>query len=142
MNGTSDDIVTKIQRRIDEQGQYLAALRRHRDVDGYLAACQTFNNEIAQHVSALVGEVERLREQNSHIPALLDNINQLTKTVNGAPEFLEAVRIATSAENTQLRAGLTEALDLFDATWCPEHGHAPKPEQLSRAAELRKLVQP
>jgi hypothetical protein len=37
---------------------------------------------------------------------------------------------------------LTEALDLFDATWCPEFGHAPRPEQLTRAAELRKLVQP
>lgn len=35
---------------------------------------------------------------------------------------------------------LVEALDLFDANWCPEHGHAPKPEAFERAAELRKLV--
>jgi hypothetical protein len=38
--------------------------------------------------------------------------------------------------------GLAEALDLFDTTWCPEFGHAPRPEQLARAEELRKLVQP
>ena len=44
-------------------------------------------------------------------------------------------------EIKQLRAALVEALDLFDATWCPEHGHAPKEEQLARAAELRKLAQ-
>lgn len=35
---------------------------------------------------------------------------------------------------------LAEALDLFDASWCPEHGHAPKPKVLARAAALRKLV--
>ena len=35
---------------------------------------------------------------------------------------------------------LAEALDLFDASWCPEHGHAPKPEVLARAAALRKLA--
>lgn len=40
----------------------------------------------------------------------------------------------------KLRVALAEALDLFDATWCPEHGHAPKPEQLARIAELRKVV--
>lgn len=36
--------------------------------------------------------------------------------------------------------GLTEALTIFDATWGPEHGHAPSPEQLARIEELRKLV--
>ena len=40
----------------------------------------------------------------------------------------------------EITRGLAEALDLFDAVWCPEHGHAPKPEQLERAAKLRKLV--
>ena len=35
---------------------------------------------------------------------------------------------------------LRRALDLFAEVWCPEHGHAPKPEQITRAAELRKLV--
>jgi len=39
-------------------------------------------------------------------------------------------------------AALAEALDLFDAVWCPEHGHAPRPEQLARAEALRKLVRP
>jgi hypothetical protein len=37
---------------------------------------------------------------------------------------------------------LTEALDIFDATWCPEHGHAPSPAQLARIDKLRKLAQP
>jgi len=41
----------------------------------------------------------------------------------------------------EVTKGLAEALDLFDAVWCPEHGHAPKPSQLARAAELRKLVE-
>lgn len=40
----------------------------------------------------------------------------------------------------EVTKGLAEALDLFDAVWCPEHGHAPKPAQLARATELRKLV--
>ncbi len=44
--------------------------------------------------------------------------------------------------NNMLRAALVEALDLFEAVWCAEYGHAPKPEQFSRAKELRKLVQP
>lgn len=39
-----------------------------------------------------------------------------------------------------LHSALAEALDLFDQTWCSEHGHAPKPEQLARAAELRKFL--
>ena len=55
-------------------------------------------------------------------------------------EFLEAAEIATSAEIAQLREALREVIDLFDATWCPEYGHAPRPEQLTRIAELRKLV--
>jgi len=45
-------------------------------------------------------------------------------------------------EIAKLRGALAEALDLFDATWCPEHGHAPKPAQHVRVAELRKLVNP
>ena len=40
----------------------------------------------------------------------------------------------------EVTRGLAEALDLFDANWCPEHGHAPRPEAFDRAAELRKLV--
>lgn len=38
--------------------------------------------------------------------------------------------------------GLAEALDLFDANWCPEHGHQPKPTAFERVSELRKLVRP
>jgi len=42
----------------------------------------------------------------------------------------------------EAQKALAEALDLFNASWCPEHGHAPKPEVLVRVAELRKLVRP
>jgi hypothetical protein len=93
-------------------------------------------------VPALIDGIELLREQIDSIPTLLAENDRLTKAVNEAPEFLEAVKIATAAENTQLRAALHEALDIFDAAWCPEHGHAPKPEQHARVAELRKFVQP
>jgi hypothetical protein len=91
-------------------------------------------------VPALIVEVERLRKQVDAIPRLLADNARLTKVVVEAPEFLEAVKIATSAENAQLRAALREALDLFDANWCPEHGHQPRPEVFERAVELRKLV--
>ena len=33
-----------------------------------------------------------------------------------------------------------EALDLFVANWCPEHGHTPRPETFKRAAELGKKL--
>lgn len=45
-------------------------------------------------------------------------------------------------EIRQLRVALGEAIAIFDATWCPEHGHAPKPEQLARVDALRKLARP
>lgn len=133
---TPADLVATIQRRIDEQCQYLAALHQSRDVDGYLAACQTFNNEMAQHVSALVGEVKSLREDRDH---WRDVCAPLT-----GKEMIDISQGATKLadeEIKQLRAALTEALNLFDSTWCPEFGHAPKEEQLTRAAELRKLAQ-
>jgi hypothetical protein len=41
------------------------------------------------------------------------------------------------AQIAKLRAAFIEAIDLFDATWCTEHGHAPSWNQLARAAELR-----
>jgi hypothetical protein len=93
-------------------------------------------------VPALIAEIEQLREQVDSIPMLLAENARLTKAVNEAPAFLEAVKIATSAENAQLTAAVGEALDLFDATWCTEHGHAPNPEHFDRAAKLRKLIQP
>lgn len=46
------------------------------------------------------------------------------------------------SELDELAAALGEALDLFDATWCSDHGHAPKREQFARATKLRKLIQP
>ena len=33
-----------------------------------------------------------------------------------------------------------EALDLFDANWCPAHGHAPTSETFERAAALGKKL--
>src|SRR4029077_11737246 len=37
----------------------------------------------------------------------------------------------------QKSAELAEVLAIFDATWCTEHGHSPKPEQFARIEELR-----
>lgn len=42
----------------------------------------------------------------------------------------------------EMTRALAESLDLFDRNWCAEHGHAPKPEDLKRAEELRKRVTP
>jgi len=43
-------------------------------------------------------------------------------------------------ESAWLEAALDEALDLFEMSWCPEHGHAPRPETHARAETLRKLL--
>jgi hypothetical protein len=43
-------------------------------------------------------------------------------------------------EIDEMTKALGEALDLFDATWCPEHGHAPRSEAFEKAAELSKLA--
>lgn len=137
MAETSADLVAKIQRRIDEHGQYLAALHQSRDVDGYLAACQTFNNEMAQHVSTLVSEVKSLREERDRwrdVSAPLTG-KEMIDIAQGAPKLADE-------EIKQLRAALAEALDLFDAVWCPEHGHAPRAEQLARVDALRKIGMP
>ncbi len=62
----------------------------------------------------------------------------------GAPEAHWECQQKIDALEEKLAAttnALTEALDLFDASWCPEHGHAPRADQLSRAEALRKMVQ-
>jgi hypothetical protein len=46
------------------------------------------------------------------------------------------------AEATQRTAELVEALDIFDLSWCPEHGHAPRLEVFERIAKLRDCVAP
>lgn len=67
-----------------------------------------------------------------------------TRDADGSRGDLSRTLVPTSLLERveQLQAGLSEALDLFDAVWCPEHGHAPKPDRLARAVELRKLVRP
>lgn len=81
---------------------------------------------------AIIARMERLADDNPdeprHNAAFIAAANPIVVT-------------ALVDETIALQRALCEALDLFDATWCPEHGHAPKPEQLARAAELRKLVQ-
>ena len=37
-------------------------------------------------------------------------------------------------------SALAEAIDLFDASWCTEQGHAPKPEQFRRIDDLREQL--
>ncbi|HSX22836.1 MAG TPA: hypothetical protein VLE97_08705 [Gaiellaceae bacterium] len=40
-------------------------------------------------------------------------------------------------ELDQRTSALAEAIGLFDAAWCTEHGHAPRPDQFKRIDELR-----
>jgi len=40
----------------------------------------------------------------------------------------------------EMAKGLADAIDLFDANWCPEHGHSPTPETFKRASELGKKL--
>ncbi len=77
----------------------------------------------------------RLLDYAGKIDTLLERA-QNAETALRAPEVHWECQQKTDA----LAAGLREAIDIFEATWCPEHGHAPKPEQHARAAELRKLV--
>jgi len=58
-------------------------------------------------------------------------------------EFIAASRAAVPAlldEVDRLRDAIADAIAIFDATWCPEHGHAPRQDQLDRIDALRKLV--
>jgi hypothetical protein len=43
-------------------------------------------------------------------------------------------------ELDEMTKALADALDLFDANWCPEHSHTPNPATFQWPAELRKLV--
>lgn len=66
------------------------------------------------------------------VPALIDEIELRREQVAPLPTL--------RAEITRLREALREALDIFDVTWCPEHGHAPRPDQFARVEALRKRV--
>jgi len=55
-------------------------------------------------------------------------------------DILEEQLFAAISAHNATQKGLAAALDLFDAVWCPEHGHTPRPDQLARAKALRKLV--
>lgn len=46
------------------------------------------------------------------------------------------------SELDAMTTALGEALDLFDATWCTEHGHSPTREQFEKATKLWQLIQP
>ena len=73
--------------------------------------------------------------------ALLNELGRNAAQACLAPDVID--ELAYEELRRELDAtvkALAEALDLFDASWCPEHGHAPKPEVLARATALRKLV--
>ena len=83
-------------------------------------------------VLALLDDVERSRIATAIATAKL-----------GSPEVHLACLQKIDALEERIAAmtcDLTEALDLFDATWCPEHGHAPRPDQFERAKTLRKKL--
>jgi Ead/Ea22-like protein len=77
----------------------------------------------------------------AHPRAILDLIDEVDGARAPEAHWECQQKIDTLEEKlVTLTRALAEALDLFDAVWCPEHGHAPQPAQLSRAEELRKLV--
>ena len=93
-------------------------------------------------------DVEFIAASRTAVPALLDEVNRLreeNRILTGRMELTQGVsdKILEDLVDVEiLRGALAEALGIFDATWCPEHGHAPKPEQIARVEELRKLVLP
>lgn len=93
-------------------------------------------------------DVEFIAASRTAVPALLDEVNRLreeNRILTGRMELTQGVsdKILEDLVDVEiLRAALAEVLGIFDATWCPEHGHAPKPEQIARVEELRKLVRP
>jgi hypothetical protein len=45
-------------------------------------------------------------------------------------------------ELDQMTMALGQALDLFDSSWCPAHGHSPTTEAFDRATKLRQRIDP
>ena len=81
--------------------------------------------------------------------AIIARMERTPDSEHNREERLNAAFIAAANPQTiiallddlqQTRGALTEALDLFDATWCPEYGHAPKFAQLARVEVLRKML--
>jgi hypothetical protein len=91
-------------------------------------------SEIAQHAAnkdtgyLTDAELRLLRDRTTSGDTLLVR----------ALDELRGRRTGDTQRDTQRTAELTEALDIFNATWCPEHGHSPSPEQFARIEELRK----
>lgn len=120
------------------------------------------------HVPVIAGDTpttqgahdgEFIAAARTAVPRLLDEVDRLQvlaadrwalkafrDTVEEAEALIkERTRLRTEVDEqhnaiTCLRTALAEALDLFDAVGGPEH--APRPEQLERAAALRALVPP
>jgi hypothetical protein len=90
--------------------------------------------EISQHASNK-GTGFLTDAQLSHLRA---------RTTSGDTLLLRALNElhARRAEVQQRTAALTEALDIFDSTWCTELGHCPTKEQFARMDELRRSVSP
>jgi hypothetical protein len=63
-----------------------------------------------------------------------------TRTTAGDTLLVRALNelLARRVENEQRTSELAEAIAIFDATWCTEHGHSPKHEHFVRIEELRR----
>jgi hypothetical protein len=84
-------------------------------------------------VPALLDEIERLRSRPWE--RLRDLGYEVDETGVRRGRVMEREVVA-------LRSALAEAIAIFDGTWCPEHGHAPRPVWFDRIDDLRKLVRP
>lgn len=72
-------------------------------------------------------------------PVTPENREAIAAGRNRLPELVRVLR-AAATEVAVLRGALVEAIELFDATWCSEHGHAPREDQFARAQVLRQLA--
>jgi len=67
---------------------------------------------------------------------------EANKTAYVDPDSLAMARFIIEQRTALIESNkaICAALDLFDAVWCPDHGHAPRPEHFARAEELSKLI--
>ena len=91
------------------------------------------------HDSSLERELRRALDDMTKIleEALVEGVQRIESIAREDQAFLEGALRLVDAE---WRARLTKALDLFDANWCPAHGHAPTAEAFEKAADLSKLA--
>lgn len=124
-----------VPRCVSSSGKTCDRCGRSMVVDGYIQTLRTcgvdVDEKLARSVPVLLDEIARLRSRP------WERLRELGYEVDETGIHRHRVM---EREIVTLRSALAEAIDIFDATWCPEHGHAPQPEQIARMDELRQIV--